>query len=494
MTETTTAAAAHPVPAWALELSIGGEPAPGLAEPVAVYDPATEDELARVHHATPEQVALAIAAARSAFDEGPWLRMSGEERSRLLYRFAEHIEAREAELTAGVVYECGTPVTQSRIGQVALPIQVLRTYAELARRDRTEYLGPDFDGVASDSLVAYQPFGVVAVITAYNYPLLLALRTLGGALAAGCTAVVAPSPKAPLTTLLLARAAEDAGFPPGVVNVVLGGPDVGRALSTDPGVDKVAFTGSRAVGRMIMQQAAETIKGITLELGGKSPSLVLPGVDVARIARRLHTSYLLNAGQACAAPARVLVPRDGYEEFAEASRDAYAKIRVGDPWDPKTIVGPLIRPDHRERVESLVEQAVGEGATIVAGGGRPPVERGWYTNPVLVGGVENRAHIAQEEVFGPVGVLVAYDDLDDAIAKANDVPYGLAANVYAPDSATGVKVARRLRAGTVYVNGGGAFRPDAPFGGFKASGIGREYGEWGIREFLQPQHVQWPLV
>jgi aldehyde dehydrogenase (NAD+)/betaine-aldehyde dehydrogenase len=466
----------------------------GHAEPVAVYDPATEEELVRVPQADPAQVARAIASARAAFDDGPWPRMSGAERSRALFRFAECIEARRAELVAGVVYECGTPVTQSQIGQVALPIQVLRTYAELARRDRTEHLGPNFDGVASDSLVAYRPYGVVAVITAYNYPLLLALRSLGGALAAGCTTIVAPSPKAPLTTLMLARAAEAAGFPPGVVNVVVGGPDVGRALSSDPGIGKVAFTGSRAVGQLIMEQAAGTIKGITLELGGKSPSLLLPGVDLARIARRLHTGYLLNAGQACAAPARVLVPHESYDEFAQASRDAFAKIMVGDPWDPKTIVGPLIRPDHRDRVERFVDDAVGEGATIVAGGGRPPLERGWYTNPVLVGSVESRASIAQEEIFGPVGVVVTYHDLDDAVAKANDVPYGLAANVYSPDTATGIQVAKRLRAGTVYVNGGGAFRTDAPFGGFKASGIGREYGEWGIREFLQPQHVQWPLV
>jgi aldehyde dehydrogenase (NAD+)/betaine-aldehyde dehydrogenase len=377
---------------------------------------------------------------------------------------------------------------------VSLPLAVLRTYAELASQDRTEYLGLNFDGIPSDSLVAYQPVGVVAVITAYNYPLLLALRTVGGALAAGCTAVVAPSPKAPLTTLMLGRAAEEAGLPPGVLNVVVGGPDVGRLLSTHPGVDKVAFTGSRAVGQKIMEQAAATIKGITLELGGKSPSIVLPGFDATAIVRRLHTRYLLNAGQGCAAPARMLVHRDYYDEFAELSRGAFEKIRVGDPWDPKTIVGPLIRPDHRARVEGYVAEAVAQGATVIAGGGRPPVERGWYMNPVLLGGVDNRSRIAQEELFGPVGVVVTYDDLEDAIAKANDVIYGLAADVFTKDVATGIKVARRLRAGSVYINGGGAFRPDAPFGGFKASGIGREYGEWGVREFLQPQHVQWTLT
>ena len=384
-------------------------------------------------------------------------------------------------------------MTQSRIGQVEMPIAVLRSYAELARKDRTEHLGPNLEMVPSDSLVAYQPVGVVGVITAYNYPLVLALRTLGGALAAGCTVVLAPSPRAPLSTLMLARAAERAGFPPGVLNVVLGGPEVGRTISSHPAVDKVAFTGSRAVGEMVMAQAAATVKGITLELGGKSPSLILPGVMATAIARKLHTRYLLNAGQACAAPGRILVPRDGYEEFAQASREAYMKIKVGDPWDPKTIVGPLISAEHRDRVERFVDDAVAEGAEIIAGGGRPDIDRGWYTNPVLLGNVDSRSPIAQDEVFGPVGVLIPYDGIDDGVAKANDVAYGLAADVYSPDIASGVAIARRLRAGSVYINGGGAFRTDAPFGGFKASGIGREYGEWGVREFLEPQHVQWAL-
>jgi aldehyde dehydrogenase (NAD+)/betaine-aldehyde dehydrogenase len=376
---------------------------------------------------------------------------------------------------------------------VGLPIQVLRVYSELARKDRTEYLGPNFDGIPSDSLVAYQPVGVVGVLTAYNYPILLALRTIGGALAAGCTVVVVPSPKAPLTTLMLARAAEDAGLPPGVVNVVVGGPEVGRRVSIHPGVDKVAFTGSRGVGRMIMEQAASGIKGVTLELGGKSPLIILPGFDVRPVVRRLHTRYLLNAGQGCAAPTRILVPRDYLEGFAELSREAFARIKVGDPWNPKTIVGPLIRPDHRARVEGEVEKALESGGKVLAGGGRPDVERGWFMNPVLIGGVDNRARIAQEELFGPVGVVIAYDDLEDAIRTANDVAYGLAADVYTPSVKTGMEVARRLRAGSVYINGGGAFRPDAPFGGFKGSGFGREYGEWGVREFLQPQHIQWTL-
>jgi acyl-CoA reductase-like NAD-dependent aldehyde dehydrogenase len=492
-TSHTTQTPAHPVLEWTLELSIAGAPVEGRGEPVSVLDPATEEELAQVPQADAEQIEHAIASARRAFDGGPWREMSGTDRSILMTRFAERLEDRLEVLAEAIVYEVGTPITQSRIGQVGLPIAVLRSYAELARKDRTEHLGTNFEMGASESLVTYQPVGVVGVITGYNYPLVLALRSLGAALAAGCTVVIAPSPKAPLSTLMAARAAEEVGFPPGVVNVVLGGPEAGRAISTHRAVDKVAFTGSRAVGQTVMEQAAGTIKGLTLELGGKTPTLVLPGVDPAPIARRLHTKYLLNAGQACAAPARILVPGDQYDSFAELSREAYAKIRVGDPWDPKTIVGPLISPEHRDRIERQVAAALEQGATILAGGGRPELERGWYMNPVLVGNVDNRAPIAQEELFGPVGVLIPYDGLDDGVRKANDVDYGLAADVFSPDIASGVAVARKLRAGTVTINGGGAFRPDAPFGGFKASGIGREYGEWGVREFLEPQHVQWSL-
>jgi aldehyde dehydrogenase (NAD+) len=489
----TTETSAHRVPDWTLELSIAGAPVTGRGDPITVFDPATEEALTHVPQADAEQVEDAIIAARRAFDDGRWGNTTGTDRSMLMTLLANRLEDRLEELTRAIVHEVGTPITQSRIGQVELSITVLRTYAELARKDRTEYLGVNFEMGASDSLVAYQPVGVVGVITGYNYPLVLALRSIGGALAAGCTVVIAPSPKTPLSTLMVARAAEEVGFPPGVINVVLGGPEVGRAISTHPAVDKVAFTGSRAVGQMIMEQAARTIKGVTLELGGKTPTLVLSGVDPAPIARRLHVKYLLNAGQACAAPARILVPREDYERFVDLSRTAYTKIRVGDPWDPKTIVGPLIRPDHRDRVERQVSTAVEQGATILAGGGRPDLERGWYMNPVLVGGVDNRSQIAQEEIFGPVGVLIPYDGLDDGVRKANDVAYGLAADVFSPDVASGLAVAGRLRAGTVTINGGGAFRPDAPFGGFKTSGIGREYGEWGVREFLEPQHVQWAL-
>jgi aldehyde dehydrogenase (NAD+)/betaine-aldehyde dehydrogenase len=482
-----------PSPLWTVDLLVDGKAEPGRDTPVPVFDPATERELVSVPQADPEQVDRAISAARRAFDGGTWTGLGREGRARIMHRFADELARRSEELAAAITYECGTPISQSRVGQVAMPIDILRSYGDLAAVDRTEALGADLGPMPSDSMVAYQPVGVVAVIPAYNYPLVLALRTMGAALAAGCTVVVAPSPKAPLATLMLAESIAAADFPPGVVNIVLGGPTVGQRLTTHKGIDKIGFTGSRQVGEQILRQAAPGLKGVTLELGGKTPTVVLPGVELAPLVRRMHLKYLMNAGQACAAPSRLLVHRDQRDEFVELSVAAYAKVRTGDPWHPKTIVGPLIRPEHRTRVEGMVAEAVRGGAAVVAGGGRPEIEKGWFMNPVLLDDVAPDAPIAQEEIFGPVGVLLTYQDVDDAVALANDVDYGLAADVFAATTVEGIEVAKRLRAGTVYVNGGGAFRLDAPFGGFKASGIGREYGEWGVREFLEPQHIQWSL-
>jgi aldehyde dehydrogenase (NAD+)/betaine-aldehyde dehydrogenase len=458
-----------------------------------VPNPATEEVLASLPTASLEQVDAAVTAAHSAFANGPWARMAPRERSRILHAFADRLEGMHDELTAAIVTEVGSPLALAETLQAALPVVVLRTYADLAARDWTEDLGRHSAPVPSTSIVAYRPVGVVGIVTAYNYPLLLAVRTMGGALAAGCSAVVLPSVRTPLSTLLVARAAAEAGVPEGVLNVVVGGPDVGRAISMHPLIDKVAFTGSLPVGKLIMQQAAESMKGVTLELGGKSPTIVMPSVDATPIVRELHARYLRNAGQGCAAATRILVPRDYYDEFVELSRAAFADIQTGDPWDRATIVGPLIRPEHRATVEDHVERAISAGAELLCGGGRPDIANGWYMNPVLLGGIDNSADVARTELFGPVGVVLAYDGIDEAVDIANDSPFGLAANVFSPDAATGVELAARLRAGSVYINGGGGFRPDAPFGGFKASGIGREYGEWGIKEFLEPQHVQWTL-
>lgn len=483
----------HQAPAWSTDLLIDGHEVAGHGAPFEVFNPATEDVIVAVPEASVEQVDLAVAAARREFDRGSWAVMPGEQRSKLLHAFADQVESMQDELAAGLVHELGSPVTLSLGLQTTVTVQVLRAYADLAARDRTEDLGEDTGAIRSHSLVKYLPVGVVGVITAYNIPLLIAARAMGGALAAGCTVVLMPSPRAPLTTILMARAAATAGIPDGVINVVVGGPEVGRRLSTHPGVDKIAFTGSVSVGRRIMEQASYGLRRLSLELGGKSPSFVLPGFDFSSHVFDLHARYLRNGGQGCAAPVRVLVAQDSYDEFCALSREAFTRIKTGDPWDPETIVGPLIRPEHRAAIQVKVDQALASGAEIAAQGPPADQHRGWFMSPVLIGQVDADSPIAQHELFGPVGVIIPYRDLEDGIAKANGTAFGLSANVYCGTAAEGIELAGRLRSGSVAINGGGAFRPDAPFGGLKDSGFGREYGEWGVREFLEPQHIQWTL-
>ncbi|MFF5989442.1 aldehyde dehydrogenase family protein [Prauserella flavalba] len=480
-------------PEWLTSFTIDGREVVGAGASLAVENPATEQTLQVLPTATADQVDQAVAAARRAFDDGRWSGLPGHERAKLMHAFADRIESLHDTLSAGVVCEVGSPVSLATTLHTQVAVQVLRAYADLAGRDRTEDLGTDDATLRSRSVVAYRPMGVVAVITAYNIPLLILARAMGAALAAGCTTVVLPSPKAPLTSLIMARAAAEAGLPDGVINIVVGEREAGERLGTHPEIDKVAFTGSLGVGRQIMAQAAPRLTRLSLELGGKSPSLLMPGYDAAETAYEIHARYLRNGGQGCAAPARVLVPREYYDEFAELSRAAYARLRTGDPWDPETVVGPMIGREHRDSVRATLDRAVAAGATVVAEGPEPETDRGWYMRATLVGGVDPASPIAQDEIFGPVGVLLPYDGVDDAVRLANGTAFGLSAHVYCRDTSDGVTLASRLQAGTVAVNGGGAFRPDAPFGGFKASGFGREYGEWGVREFLEVQHVQWPV-
>jgi acyl-CoA reductase-like NAD-dependent aldehyde dehydrogenase len=474
------------------DLTIDGQAVRGEGQVLDVPDPATEEIFARIPSATLEQADHAIMAARRAFDDGPWPRWTGQERSAAMHRLADLLESNAEDLASCIVKEVGSPITLARAMQVALPIRTLRWQADAAAVDRTEYLPPSFDPIPSNSLVAYRPIGVVSAITAYNYPLQLAVIKIGAALAAGCTSVLLPSPRTPVTTTLLGELIREADLPPGVVNVVLGGADIGELLTTHPAVDKVTFTGSDLVGSRIMAQASATLKGVTLELGGKSPTVLLPGTDLnPQVILPIHFRYLRNAGQGCAAPTRVLVHRSQYDEFVELTQAAWSAARVGSPWEEETVVGPLITPQHRDRVQGYVDEALEMGGHVVAGGGMPDRETGWWVMPTLLGGLPNDARVAQEEIFGPVGMVMAYDDVDEAIRVANDSRYGLAAHVYGPDLKQCFEVGGQLRAGSLYINGGGGFRPDAPFGGFKASGIGREIGELGIREFLEPQHVQW---
>jgi len=479
-------------PHWSTSLLVGGEDEIGVGPDVTVFNPATEQPIVTLASASPDQVNRAVGAARRAFDHGPWPRMAAAERSRLLHRFADLVEAMHDSLTAGCVLEIGTPLSMSETLQTKGAVAALRVYADLAGRDRTEELGRHDGTVPSRGRVSLLPSGVVAVVTAYNIPLAITARSMGGALAAGCTVVVLPSPRAPLTSLLMLRASVAAGIPEGVINVVVGEAPVGQQLTSHPDVDKIAFTGSVRVGRSIMAQAAGRLTRLSLELGGKAPTVLLPGVELAPIMHQLHARYVRNAGQGCMTPGRLLVHRDQYEEFVELSVATYARLKTGDPWERDTEVGPLIRPDHLSAVRAKVATAVERGASVLAEGPASQLSSGWFMSPVLLGAVAADSPIAQEEIFGPVGVVVVYDDVDHAVRLANGTDYGLSADVYAATTGEALALAPRLRAGAVVVNGGGTPRPGVPMGGFKASGFGREGGEWGVREFLETQYIQWP--
>ncbi len=470
-------------------LTIGNRRVEPEGQSWTVYNPATEESLAEVAGASDRQVDEAVGAARAAF--GPWSEMSGPQRSAAMHRLADVLESRADELLASIVNEVGTPVSLAEGLQVKLGLTHLRWQAEAAKTDRTVWLGDDDQPVPTRSDVTHYPVGVVGAITGYNYPLNLAIFKFGAALAAGCTVVLLPSPRTPLTTLFFGDLARAADLPDGVFNVLVGGTEVGQRLSGHPGVDKVSFTGSDAVGAKIMEQAAANLNDVTLELGGKSANIVLPGCDVSSLVTETHLRWSRNGGQGCAALARLLVHDELYDDFVNASHEAFARMRVGDPWDPETNIGPMIRPDHRERVLGFIEDSVAAGGKKLLEGSDPLPERGWFVNPVLLGDLSHDARAVQQEIFGPVAVIVPFRDTEEAVRLANDTAYGLAANVWTPDLERGRQVAERLRAGTVWINGGGAMRPDAPFGGSGRSGIGRELGEWGIHQYLEPRHIQW---
>jgi aldehyde dehydrogenase (NAD+)/betaine-aldehyde dehydrogenase len=490
---TTTAPAAHPMRDWIPStrgLLINGELVEGQGDRWEVFNPATEEVLATVSGASAAQVDGAVAAARAAFPA--WAALSGQERKRHIHRLADVMEAAADRLLPSIVNEVGTPVSLASFLQVKMAVdQHLRWAADAATIDRTEHLGGWDQPVPTLSDVVYEPVGVVAAITGYNYPINLAIFKFGAALAAGCPVVLLPSPRTPLTTLFMGELALEAGLPPGVFNVIIGNADVGQQLTSHPGVDKVSFTGSDAVGARIMAQAADGLKSVTLELGGKSPSIVMPGVDVSKIAVEMHLRWSRNGGQGCAALARLLVHESLYDEFLEAGAAAFDQMVVGDPWDPATNIGPMIRPDHKARVLGFIEDSVAVGGTKLLEVTKPLPERGWFVNPVLLGDLPPDARAVQQEIFGPVAVILPFKDTDEAVRLANDTPYGLAANVWCDDPAEARAVAQRIRAGTVWINGGGSMRPDAPFGGYGRSGVGRELGEWGMREYLEVKHIQW---
>lgn len=468
----------------------------GGQEGLEVVDPATEGLLAVLPKGTAVEVDAGVAAARRAFDEGPWPRLSPRERSSALHRLADCIDAHSAEFAEIGALDVGSPLTLSTGLHAQAPVAFFRWFADAALRgpggSYEHGLGQNLDGVPTTSSLFYEPVGVVAAIAAYNYPLLITAFKVGGALAAGCTSVLMPSPRAPLACIALMRMVEEAGIPDGVINLVIGDAPAGRLLSEHPGVDMVSFTGSVDVGRHVMIQAAGGLKKVVLELGGKSPNILLPGADIEAAVPPSVLRFTRNSGQGCGATTRTLVPRAEYGHFVHAASEFIRTLKVGDPFDEDTQLGPLIDAGHRDRVVGFVERALNDGGEIVAGGGEPNTARGFFVNPAIIGGVSPDAEICQEEVFGPIAVVLPYDTVDEAIAIANGTNYGLNANVWGP-SAEAMRVARAVRSGTVVINGGGADRTDVPWGGFKHTGIGYDRGEEGFREFFVAKHIQWPI-
>lgn len=473
---------------WNLNLYIDGRFVEGRGPGLEVENPATEMPLATVAQASVEQVNDAVDAAARAFASGVW--RDPAFRRTVLDRMADLLVERGEEFRQALIAECGTPVAISKFLQFDGPVDMLRFFASRTDAAHMRSLGVDERAPRSESVIHYEPAGVAAGIGAYNNPLLYIVSKACAAMAVGCTAVFVPSSLTPLTALLFSEVARAAGVPAGVFNMLVGGPEVARALTLHPKVAKISMTGSVEVGRKVMEQAAMGIKDVILELGGKSAGIILPGADLSTVSMPLHGRYLRNAGQGCMSPTRLLVPQNMYDDFVDHAREAFKQIIVGDPLDPATTSGPLIRERHRARVEGFVDRALADGGHLLAGGGRPDIERGWFMNGALIGGLNNHAELSCSELFGPVAMAMPYRSIQQAIEIANDSAFGLAASVFGPlDLAK--DVALRLEAGTVSINGGGNFRVDSIVAGWKQSGTGAEWGEDGLKEYLQPKHIQW---
>ena len=450
---------------------------------IDVIDSTTEEVMGSVPEGTSEDVDRAVAAARAAFPA--WSALPVEERTALTTKVAEALGARMDDLADLITHEVGMPRMLSQLVQVGLPLNSFASAAQVAA-DFT------WEKEVGNSLIVREPIGVVGCITPWNYPLHQIAAKVAPAMAAGCTVVVKPSEVAPLNAFVLAEIMDEVGVPAGVFNLVTGfGPVVGEAIAAHRDVDMVSFTGSTRAGKRVTEVAAGTVKRVALELGGKSANVILPDADLATAVPDGVGKCYLNSGQTCSALTRMLVPRDKLAEAEELARTAAESFTPGDPFDGATRLGPLVSAAQRDRVRSYIDKGLGEGATLVTGGADSPdgLERGFFVAPTVFSGVTRDMTIAREEIFGPVLVLMPYDTEDEAVEIANDTDYGLAGGVWSGDPEYAKSVARRLRTGQVEINGG-AFNPAAPFGGYKQSGNGREFGSFGLEEFLEVKAMQ----
>jgi acyl-CoA reductase-like NAD-dependent aldehyde dehydrogenase len=466
------------------KLFIGGEWVdPSGSETIDVINSSTEEVMGRIPQGTPEDVERAVAAARAAFDS--WSQTPLVERQNTIRAIAAGLAARSEEIAATIAQEVGMPIGLSTAVQAGLPTMTFTSVPDLVE----DIVWQEEIG---NSLVVREPIGVVGAITPWNYPLHQIAAKVAPALAVGCTVVLKPSEVAPLNAFILAEIIEEAGLPAGVFNLVTGtGPVVGEAIASHPGVDMVSFTGSTRAGRRVSELAAQNVKPVALELGGKSPNVILDDADLETAVTDGVTKCYFNSGQTCSALTRMLVPRERLAEAEQIAAAVAGAFTVGDPFDEDTKLGPLVSDVQRERVRGYINKGIEEGAKLVAGGADPPdgVDRGFFVQPTVFSDVRNDMTIAQEEIFGPVLSIIPYDDEEDAIRIANDSAYGLAGGVWSSDEERAKRVARRIRTGQVEINGG-VFNPLAPFGGYKQSGHGRELGRYALEEYLAVKSMQ----
>ncbi len=459
-----------------------------------VFDPSDNSVLTQVQKGSSEDINRAVQAARNAFEAGPWSKITPSERGKLIWKLADLIEANLEEFAQLETLDNGKPLVVARAADVPLTIDHFRYYAGLATKIHGETIDISVPYMPGANFLDYalrEPIGVVGQIIPWNFPLLMAAWKLGVALAAGCTVVLKPAEQTPLSSLRLGELICEAGFPDGVVNIVTGFGDAGAALASHDDVDKVAFTGSTEVGHEIVKASAGNLKKVTLELGGKSPSIVFPDADLNIAALGVASGIFFNQGQCCCAGSRIMVHKNIYDELIERVTEHGKGIKLGPGMSEETQMGPLVSKEQQERVLSYIRSGQNDGANVLIGGNTPGgvLESGCYVEPTVFTDVNTNMKIIQEEIFGPVVTAAPFEDLDEVIAKGNDTEYGLAASVWTQDINKAHKVAAGLKAGTVWVNSHNIFDAAAPFGGYKKSGYGREMGIHALENYTQVKNV-----
>lgn len=475
----------------------GSYAAPRSGEREPVLNPASGEAFAEAPVGDMTDLELAVSAARDSFDRGVWRTLSPRQRVEKMQLFYDYLQERSDELVELIVTEAGALHDMARHAQLGAPLKHFRYYLEAALRPMTTMALPEVSPnplgtkTLGTAVVQHDPVGVVAAITAYNYPCMLNLTKIVPALLMGNSVVLKPSPYTPFEALFLGGAAQAAGLPEGVLNIVTGGAEVGKALTTDDRVDLVTFTGSDTVGATIAAQAAPSLKRVLMELGGKSASIVCADANLDRALAAGFNAIVSHAGQACVALSRQIVHHSIRQEYVEKLGERLKAVKIGDPADPTTRMGPLIRNSACERAEHYVESALSDGAKLVAGGSRPShLEKGFFFEPTLFDQVDNRWKIARDEIFGPVGVVIGFDSDEEAIAITNDTKFGLSGAIFSANAGRAFELAQRVRSGGVNLNGGpGTMLSDAPFGGVGRSGYGREMGLGGLLEFTQQKTI-----